>query len=95
MIERVEKIEDELNIVKYKFELLEQFFKSDTEKTESLKLLIDAMKNFMQDTDKKIKDLEDAFILQSKNRELMNKLIESQGKTIKTIIETLEIMNKK
>lgn len=95
MIERIEKIEDELNIAKYKFELLEQFFKSNAEKTEALTMLTDTLKEFMLDTDSKIKDLQDSFVLQSKNRELMNQLIESQGRTIKTIIETLEIINRK
>jgi hypothetical protein len=32
MEERIEKIEVDQNIIKYKLELLEQFFKSDAEK---------------------------------------------------------------
>ena len=89
MVERIEKIEDDMNIVKYKLELLEQFFKSDSEKTEALSIFTNSVKEFIVQTDDRIKDLQDSFVTLSKNRELMNQIIESQGRTIKTIVEMI------
>ncbi|UMY65037.1 MULTISPECIES: hypothetical protein [unclassified Flavobacterium] len=91
MIERIEKIENELNVAQYKFELLEQFFKSDTDKTESLILLSNTINDFMHETDRQIKDLKEAFALQSKYSQNLNEIIESHSRSLKTI---LEILNK-
>jgi hypothetical protein len=89
MEERIEKIEDDQNIIKYKLELLEQFFKSDAEKTEAMSIFSKSINEFMLDTDERIKDLQDTFVTQSKTIGVMNQIIESQGRMIKSIVEMI------
>jgi hypothetical protein len=89
MEERIEKIEDDQNIIKYKLELLEQFFKSDAEKTEAMSIFSKSINEFMLDTDERIKDLQDTFVMQSKTIGVMNQIIESQGRMIKSIVEMI------
>jgi len=89
MEERIEKIEDDQNIIKYKLKLLEQFFKSDAEKTEAMSIFSKSINEFMLDTDERIKDLQDTFVMQSKTIGVMNQIIESQGRMIKSIVEMI------
>ena len=89
MEERIEKIEDDQNIIKYKLELLDQFFKSDAEKTEAMSIFSKSINEFMLDTDERIKDLQDTFVMQSKTIGVMNQIIESQGRMIKSIVEMI------
>ncbi len=89
MEERIEKIEDDQNIIKYKLELLEQFFKSDAEKTEAMSIFSKSINEFTLDTDERIKDLQDTFVMQSKTIGVMNQIIESQGRMIKSIVEMI------
>jgi hypothetical protein len=51
MEERKEKIEVDQTIIKYKLELLEQFFKSDAEKTEAMSIFSKSINEFTLDTD--------------------------------------------
>jgi phosphate uptake regulator len=89
MEERIEKIEVDQNIIKYKLELLEQFFKSDAEKTEAMSIFSKSINEFTLDTDERIKDLQDTFVMQSKTIGVMNQIIESQGRMIKSIVEMI------
>ena len=93
MIERIEKIENELKVIRNYFESTMQFIESEKEKTEALALMnstIGALFGHVKDFDKKIIELEDSYVLLSKNKALHFQIIESQGRTIKTLIETLE-----
>lgn len=89
MIERMEKIEDELNIIKYKFDLLDQFFKSDSEKTEAMKLFVKNSKDFMLETNNKLNDLVETIAQQNKTIEILNETIDSQRRSIQLIMEII------
>lgn len=95
MLDRIEKIEEELNVIRYNFEFTKQFIESDKEKTEAMQLFTNTMLEFMKDTNEKILDLQDSFVLISKNNALHLQLIESQGSTINTLIKTIETLTKK
>ena len=49
MLERVEKIEEELNIIRYNFEFTKQYIESDKEKTEALNEVVNSNLEFVKD----------------------------------------------
>ncbi|OHT44471.1 hypothetical protein [Flavobacterium tructae] len=95
MIERIEKLEEELKVIRYAYEQNTLFLENDSKNMEELILFNQTILEFMKETDERIKSLQDAFVISTTNTELHFNLIESQGRTIKTILETLQIMQKR
>jgi len=95
MIERIEKLEEALKVVLYAYEQNQLFIESNTTTMDSALDAINTIPEFMNDTDKRIRELQGAFVNVVKGQEAHMKIIESQGRTIKKILETLEIMQKR
>lgn len=95
LIERIEKIEDLLNIMKYNFEFTQKFAQSTKEVNEEFKTLMDSTTEYIKDVNNQIIDLQDSFVVLSKNLDIQRQLTESQGRSIKYLTQTIELLIKK
>ncbi len=67
MEKRIERIEKELEVMRNAFKQTEAFIKSDAEKTAALTLFTKTIVQFMKDTHKSIKDLQNSYVAMSKS----------------------------
>ena len=89
MNENLEGILNDIEDINSKLKLLDEFIKSDIEKTEALNLLASTFKNFMIDTDRRIKDLESFCVSLSNTNQSLLDITSAQTKTILNISDTL------
>jgi CHAD domain-containing protein len=95
MIERIEKIEEELNVIRYYFEFAKQYIENEKEKLDAMTIANEAMINFVKDTNEKIIDLQDVYVTSSNLNALTRQQIEIMSNTIKSLIETVGILTNK
>ena len=95
MLERIEKIEDELNIIRYNFEMTSLHIESEKEKTESMILFTKIVKDFMDDTNDRIESIEDAYVAMSKNMSITKETIDVMNRNIKHITEIFTQLSNK
>ncbi len=73
MEKRIERIEKELEVMRKTFKQTQAFIKSDAEKTTALTLFTKTILQFMKDTNASIRDLQNSYVVMSKNNKLKNR----------------------
>lgn len=89
MLKRLEKIEDELNIVRYQFELTQEYIKSQEQKTITLNSVIKTGSEEFKDINERLDFLEKELVFGCKQRTSMLKMITSTSKSLTTTMNML------
>jgi uncharacterized protein YoxC len=93
MTERIEKLEKEIEVIRYAYEQNKLFLESKKDQTDVMGLMnstLETLFSHVKELNEKIIDLEDSFVLLSKNSTLYLKSIESQSRSLKILTEAIE-----
>lgn len=89
MLDRIEKIEEELNLIKYNFEFNNKYIESEIEKTKALNAFTTKVYKDINEIYKAIDDLKESYVEISKLCKSQQILIDSLIRTQKTILEII------